>query len=866
MDSGKRFSRFLAWALVGFQGVSLTLVVGVLYGILSRTMTREFDNKLQAQQTEISIVLQDRLNELKTNLREISLNNAVRVSLMLGVKSQLLELMQGQYPYSDGAFFLIQERESPTLIPDLPVRLRALGPHLRRLPHKGQLQGIKFRNFGDGLFLSLFSIPIKRKDDRLGTAYVLYDLSQDMRFWARLGTYPRSRLLIRDQGHLKDLSTGEDIPILNKIREFTAEGLEPTRADLFPKESLIPLKDFPGLLYAASSVPLQEKKRSLIFMLVFLCTAIFILTLLVSLLIARRMSEPLDSMADQALEISQKPSNLFLREKEIRYIEFRKLAQAFNQVLKNLLEAQEELKKSAKKELDASEERYRRTLEAAPDAISMTRLADGRYLEVNEAFCRNTGYSREEVLNRTPFDLNQYVNVADRDRLIEILKQKGEVNGAEVRYRRKNGTISDNIFSARIIRLDEEDCLVAVVSDITERIRAEKEKARLEKQLRQSQKMEAIGTLAGGVAHDLNNILSGLVSYPELLLMEISQDSPLKKPILTIQKSGERAAAIVQDLLTLARRGVTTTEVMNLNHIIFEYMDSPEYEKLILSYPGVQVETDLKTNLLNIMGSPVHLSKTVMNLVSNATEAMPNGGKVSITTENRYIDSPIRGYDDVEEGDYVTLTVSDIGIGIPSEDIERIFEPFYTKKVMGRSGTGLGMAVVWGTIKDHNGYIDVKSSKGNGTTFRLYFPVTRKELASQEARLSIEDYMGEGETILVVDDVEEQRGIASRMLKKLGYSVASVSSGEEAVDYMKSNSADLLVLDMIMDPGIDGLETYKRVLEFHPGQKAIIASGFSETERVKEAQRLGAGAYVKKPYLLEKIGSAARAELEKQAV
>jgi CheY-like chemotaxis protein len=375
--------------------------------------------------------------------------------------------------------------------------------------------------------------------------------------------------------------------------------------------------------------------------------------------------------------------------------------------------------------------------------------------------------------------------------------------------------------------------------------------------------MEAIGTLAGGVAHDLNNILSGLVSYPELLLLEIPQDSPLRKPILTIQKSGEKAAAIVQDLLTLARRGVAVTEVVNLNDIISEHVKSPEHGKLRQYHPQVHVEANLETDLLPILGSPVHLSKTVMNLVSNAAEAMPDGGKLTISTENRYIDQPVSGYDDVEEGDYVILTVSDAGVGICSEDMERIFEPFYTKKVMGRSGTGLGMAVVWGTVKDHKGHIDVQSIEGEGTTFTLYFPVTRKEVVTGESLVSIDDYRGKGESILVVDDVEEQREIASRILKKLGYAVKSVSSGEEAVDYLKDNSADLLVLDMIMDPGIDGLETYKRILGLHPKQKAIIASGFSETKRVKEAQRLGAEAYVKKPYLLEKIGLAVRAELDK---
>jgi len=302
---------------------------------------------------------------------------------------------------------------------------------------------------------------------------------------------------------------------------------------------------------------------------------------------------------------------------------------------------------------------------------------------------------------------------------------------------------------------------------------------------------------------------------------------------------------------------------VNLNTIVSDYLKSPEYGKLREFHPNVNHETDLSADLLNISGSPVHLSKTIMNLISNAAEAMPEGGTISVSTENRYIDTPIRGYDDVKEGNYVTLIVSDTGIGIPLEDREKIFEPFYTKKVMGRSGTGLGMAVVWGTIKDHNGYIDVQSREGEGATFALYFPVTREELAKEKLHLSLEDIKGRGESILVVDDVEEQREISSSMLKKVGYSVTSVSSGEEAVEYMKNNQANLIILDMIMDPGIDGLETYKRILELHPKQKAIIVSGFSETKRVKEAQRLGAGSYVKKPYILEKIGLAVRTELDK---
>ena len=389
-----------------------------------------------------------------------------------------------------------------------------------------------------------------------------------------------------------------------------------------------------------------------------------------------------------------------------------------------------------------------------------------------------------------------------------------------------------------------------------------KELLAYERRLQRARKMEAIGTLAGGVAHDLNNILAGLVSYPELLLMDIPEDSPLRRPIQTIKASGDKAATIVQDLLTLARRGVGARDVVNLNHVISEYLKSPEFEKLQLYHPHVQVDSNLATDLLNISGSSVHLSKTVMNLISNAAEAMPNKGKIVISTVNQYIDFPINGYDHVSEGDYVRLTVSDSGTGISPEDMERIFEPFYTKKEMGRSGTGLGMAVVWGTVKDYSGYIDIESVEGKGTTFKIYFPMTKEKPVKDKTRLTIEDYMGSGESVLVVDDVKEQRDIATEMLTKLGYSVTAVSNGKKAVEYMEKKSADLLVLDMIMDPGIDGLETYRRILQMHPKQKAIIVSGFSESENVKKAQSLGAGSYLKKPYSLEKIGMAVKVELE----
>jgi signal transduction histidine kinase/ActR/RegA family two-component response regulator len=426
--------------------------------------------------------------------------------------------------------------------------------------------------------------------------------------------------------------------------------------------------------------------------------------------------------------------------------------------------------------------------------------------------------------------------------------------------KRDQATIPCHIMIRPVTPGDDTKGSIVVIMDISEQKAAEREKQTLQLKVQRAEKMEAVGTLAGGVAHDLNNILSGLLSYPELLLMDLPVDHPMKTPLETIKRSGEKAAAIVQDLLTLARRGIATQKVIDLNAIVEEYLDSPEHAKLAHYHPMVGFETHLAADLHPICGSPVHLSKTVMNLVSNASEAITEAGMVTISTHNRHVASAQLGYEIIAPGDYTVLSIADTGQGISAENLERIFEPFYTKKVMGRSGTGLGLAVVWGTVKDHAGFVDVRSVPDQGTRFDLYFARTRQPAAHDDRR-SIDDYRGQGEHVLVVDDVAEQRTIAVSMLEKLGYRAEALPGGEAAVDWMHDGRTDLLVLDMIMDPGIDGLETYRRILKDHPRQKAIIASGYSETKRMSAAMDLGAAGYLKKPYTLFELAKAVASAL-----
>lgn len=376
-----------------------------------------------------------------------------------------------------------------------------------------------------------------------------------------------------------------------------------------------------------------------------------------------------------------------------------------------------------------------------------------------------------------------------------------------------------------------------------------------EERLENARKMEALGFMAGSVAHDLNNILTGLVGYPELLMMEMDKDNQFLPTVKIIHKSGKRAAAVVSDLLTVARNVAMVKEPANLNHIIMEYFHSPEREKLGSGFPDVTISTRLDSNIHNISCGKIQVMKCLMNLVINGVEAIKEKGAVVISTRNLYVKTPFPDSSKMQAGEHVVLSVSDTGCGLSEEDRQHIFEPYYTKKVVGRSGTGLGLAIVRNIIEAHEGGIKVDSDE-HGTLFDLYFPATHESIVTDDKAQPAVSFQGNKERILVIDDDRVQLDIARQMLNIMGYSVEVVNSGEKAIDYLKENSVDLLILDMLMEPGINGRETYEQIIRIHPGQKAIIVSGYSKTEDVEYIQKLGAGSYMNKPYTLKKLAQA----------
>lgn len=400
---------------------------------------------------------------------------------------------------------------------------------------------------------------------------------------------------------------------------------------------------------------------------------------------------------------------------------------------------------------------------------------------------------------------------------------------------------------------DDRKAIHILVIDITDRKIAQLERQEVEARLHRAQKMEAIGMMAGGVAHDLNNILAGIVTYPDMLLLDQPPDSPMHKPLNIIKQAGKRAAAIVDDLLTVARGIAQKKEAVDLNTIIEQYLQSPEFAQLSARFPAVSFTTETADNLALFSGSAIHIAKVLMNLVTNAAEAIEGQGTVHIATANVPLPpqaTPPR----------VMLRISDNGPGIKKEDLERIFEPFYSKKVMGRSGTGLGLAVVWNVVREHGGTVEVASNSA-GTAFEIQFPAgTEKNLTMLDSKPE-ELLIGNGEKILVIDDDEQQREIAASMLTRLGYEPQTVTSGEEAVSAIGKQSFALLLLDMIMPPGIGGRETYEQILTIRPDQKAILVSGFSASDEVQQAIKLGASSFLRKPYTVQELAAAIKEAL-----
>lgn len=432
---------------------------------------------------------------------------------------------------------------------------------------------------------------------------------------------------------------------------------------------------------------------------------------------------------------------------------------------------------------------------------------------------RVIGYTLEHVKEPESFlaTIHEVQSDPDKDSADVVELKDGRVFERVSRPQKIGGVSAGRVWSFR---------------DITESRRAQEE-------LLRAKRLEAAGQLAGQIAHDFNNLLTPLVAYPALMRRLFPVNEKSERVLREMEQSAKQIVDINQQLLTLGRRGHFNVEAFNPNELIEGAIRALDVAE------GVQIDRQLASDLAPISGGPAQIMRVLTNLIANAIDAMGGFGKLHLITENVHLRGSLRRYAHVTEGEYVCIRIADSGSGIPLEIQEKIFEPFFsTKKTDKKRGSGLGLSVVHSVLEDHKGYIDLESEPGKGTTFSLYIPVDHNTKAIVPTPEGILD--GNGATVLVVDDDHIQRDVVTTMLESLGYVAMALPSGEKAVAHMCTNECDLVVLDMVMD-GIDGTETLRQIKILRPEQRAIILSGFARSDRVEEALRLGASAFVAKP-------------------
>jgi two-component system, cell cycle sensor histidine kinase and response regulator CckA len=496
----------------------------------------------------------------------------------------------------------------------------------------------------------------------------------------------------------------------------------------------------------------------------------------------------------------------------------------------------------AERALVESELNYRALFQESRDAVVIT-SREGRIIDANHAFMELFGFTEEEI--RDMDVLTVYPDPGMRKQFQQDIEQAGSLNDYEVKRRRKDGTEIDCLLSATV-RRDDKGAIIGyqgIIRDITSR-------KRLEKQLLQAQKMEAVGTLAGGIAHDFNNLLQVTMGFSELLLLERKETDPEYEDLRKIFEAARTGADLVQRLLAFSRQTESEQRPLDLNHQI-------EQARKILrrTIPRmIEIELRLSDSLSTINADPAQMEQLIMNLALNARDAMPEGGKLTISTENITLDDEYCSMHlGAEPGAHVLVTMSDTGSGMDKETLENIFDPFFTTKAVGR-GTGLGLAVVHGIVQQHCGRIICESEPGKGTTFKIHFPSLDQESNALKTAAEPIKFPRGTETILLVDDEDFVRDFGGRILGRYGYNVLEARNGKEALEiYRKEkDNISLVILDLIM-PEMGGKQCMKELLEINPEVRVLVASGYESGGGPLDARQLGAAGFVRKPFNVAKI-------------
>jgi len=464
-----------------------------------------------------------------------------------------------------------------------------------------------------------------------------------------------------------------------------------------------------------------------------------------------------------------------------------------------------------------AEERFYKVFNANPEPMTIATLSEGRFIDVNESFLRITGHQREEVIGRTFLEVKFWKSPEDRARYAEVLEKQGATRDREIAFLTKSGEERAALDSADVVEFDGEKCVIATFKDITER-------KNLEKQLRQAQKMEAIGQLSGGIAHDFNNLLGVIIGYSEILEERLPAGDSLQKSVHEIKKAGTRAASLTRQLLAFSRQQVLEPKILALNAIV------GNVEKMLgrLLGENIKIESELETDLGNIKADQGQIEQVIINLAVNARDAMPHGGRLAILTANVNLDEDYaRSHPPQPAGRYVLLSVSDTGIGMDEATQAHIFEPFFTTKEQGK-GTGLGLSTIYGVIRQSGGHIWVYSEPGLGTTFKIYLPRTDEAARGQKPTAGPATPLRAAKTILLVEDEESLRELTRSLLADNGYTVLSADQPADAIEIARQyeGSIHLLLTDVVM-PGMSGLALAGKLAPMRPDMRVVYMSGYT---------------------------------------
>jgi PAS domain S-box-containing protein len=505
--------------------------------------------------------------------------------------------------------------------------------------------------------------------------------------------------------------------------------------------------------------------------------------------------------------------------------------------------------KRAEEELRKSEDRFSKAFRHSPVAITISTEAAGLYLDANESYLTMTGYRREQVVGRTATELRVWALPSLRTDLLRQLREGGNVTDHRMQLRTSTGEIREAELSWEPIEVDGQPCLLAFMRDITET-------QRLEAQFLQAQKMEAVGRLAGGVAHDFNNMLSVIIGYSDLSVDLVAPESAVKKYLVQIKKASERATLLTRQLLAFSRQQIVFPRILDLNDVV------NNLATMLLRMVGENISVTFRptTPLDSIKADPGQIEQILMNLVVNARDAMPHGGEIIVETGHAELDEHyVSEHPGSQAGRHVVLAVCDTGCGMDDDIKSKIFEPFFTTKGIGQ-GTGLGLSTVYGIVTQSKGSITVDSEAGKGTTFKVYFPRIAAKAEELLQFLEVDDVKSGSETILLVEDDDSVRKVTASLLSSAGYRIVEASNAEKALEIITASGSgiDLLLTDLIMF-GQSGFDLFEQAKVICPSLRSLFMSGYTGDLAALRGGLISEHVFLSKPFtrisLLKKVYS-----------